>query len=82
MTTKLPEYNKVPRHKKFDGKWYIICDINFTKKYADKSFKIAKKLYGSARTMKYRHVPSGSIEYAIYGRNPNGKYGKPKSRRR
>jgi hypothetical protein len=73
---KLPVYEKVPRHKKFDGRWYIITDINFTKKYAMQSFKTTKKLYGGARTLKYKHK-SGAIEYAIYGRNPKGKYGKP-----
>jgi len=75
--SKLPTYDKVPRHKKFDGKWYIITDIAFSKKYGDIAKKTCKKVYdGSCKMMKYRHK-SGSIEYAIYTRNPKGRYGKP-----
>lgn len=74
--TELPTFEKVPRHKKFDGKWFIISDIAFTPKNAEESMKVCEKVSGICKQMKYRHT-SGAIEYAIYARNPRGKYGGP-----
>ena len=73
---KLPIYDKVPRHKKFDGKWFIIVNVAFKDKIADGAVKTCNKLYGNCKTMEYRHK-SGAIEYAIYAQNPGGKYGHP-----
>ena len=71
---KLPVFDRVPRYKKFNGEWYIISDISFTLKNAKLSLERAKKVYGNGRIMKYKHK-SGSIEYAIYVKNPKSKYG-------
>ena len=74
--SKLPIYNKVPRHRKFNEKWFIISDIAFTGKNADESMKVCTRVYGKCKKMKYRHK-SGAVEYAIYAQNPKGKYGSP-----
>lgn len=77
---KLPTYGRVPRHKKFNGKWYIISNVIFAKKNTVDAAKTCEKVYGDCKTMEYRHK-SGAVEYAIYARNPRGKYGQPPRRK-
>ena len=68
----MDKYRKLPRHKKFNNKWYIITDINFNKKYVEMSVNTIKKIYNTNDVIIYPYIYEGNnkIEYGIYLRNP------------
>lgn len=56
-----------PRYRRFNGCEYTISDVTFSKEERDESVKTISKVFGSARSVKWKDPRTGKIEYIIYG---------------